>query len=73
VCPENAITMTREYQLATDDNKDLYIRNEITMGPCGRCGRCFKPKSALDKMMVTGFQHKGPIQKRLGTASKQGE
>ncbi|MDI6776833.1 MAG: 4Fe-4S dicluster domain-containing protein [Syntrophales bacterium] len=58
VCPEDAITMTREYQLATNDNNDLYIRNELYMGTCGRCGRCFKPQSALDKMMVTGFRQK---------------
>ena len=58
VCPEDAITMTREYQLATNDNSDLYIRTELYMGTCGRCGRCFKPQSALDKMMVTGFRQK---------------
>ena len=58
VCPEDAITMTREYQLATNDNNDLYIRTELYMGTCGRCGRCFKPQSALDKMMVTGFRQK---------------
>ena len=61
VCPENAITMTQEYQLATNNNKDLYIKNEITMATCGRCGRCFKPKSALDKMMVTGFRQKEQV------------
>jgi hydrogenase-4 component H len=57
VCPENAITMTKEYQLATNDNSDLYIRTDLYMGTCGRCSRCFKPKSVLDKMMVTGFRH----------------
>jgi hydrogenase-4 component H len=56
VCPEGAITMTREYQLATNDLNDLYLRSELYMGTCGRCGRCFKPKTILDKMMVTGFQ-----------------
>ncbi|MCX8011824.1 MAG: 4Fe-4S dicluster domain-containing protein [Desulfobacterota bacterium] len=60
VCPENAITMTKEYQLATNNNNDLYIRTEIYMGTCGRCGRCFKPTSALDKMMEPGF-HKREI------------
>ena len=58
VCPEDAITMSLEYQLATNDNKDLYIRNELYMGTCGRCGRCFKPDTVLDKMMVTGFREK---------------
>jgi len=56
VCPEEAITMTTEYQTATNDRGDLYIRNEIDMGTCRRCGRCFKPKSALDVMMVTGLR-----------------
>ncbi|MCX5866237.1 MAG: 4Fe-4S dicluster domain-containing protein [Proteobacteria bacterium] len=58
VCPESAIKMSTEYQTATNDNNDLYIRTELYMGTCGRCGRCFKPKSALDKMMVTGFRSK---------------
>ena len=58
VCPEDAITMTQEYQLATNDKNDLYIRTELYMGTCGRCGRCFKPRTALDKMMVSGFREK---------------
>lgn len=58
VCPEDAITMSKEYQLATNDSNDLYIRTELYMGTCGRCGRCFKPRSALDKMMVSGFRMK---------------
>jgi hypothetical protein len=26
------------------------------MGPCQRCGRCFPPPTALDRMMKTGFR-----------------
>ena len=58
VCPEDAITMTKDYQLATTDSSDLYIKTEIYMGTCGRCRRCFKPKTALDKMMHPGFRTK---------------
>jgi len=50
--------MTKEYQLATTDSSDLYIKTELYMGTCGRCGRCFKPKTALDKMMHPGFRTK---------------
>jgi hydrogenase-4 component H len=58
VCPEDAITMTKEYQLATTDSSDLYIKTELYMGPCRRCGRCFKPKNVLDKMMHPGLRSK---------------
>ncbi|MBT9175637.1 MAG: NADH-quinone oxidoreductase subunit I [candidate division WS2 bacterium] len=58
VCPENAILNSKEYQISTNKKEDLFIHNEINMGTCERCGRCFdvKSKSSLDKLMV-----KGPI------------
>jgi len=56
ICPEDAITMTMEFETATDSVEDLHIHLEIFMATCSRCGRCFPPPSALDKMMVTGMR-----------------
>lgn len=58
VCPEKAIKNSKEYQLSTNKKEDLFIRVEIDMGTCERCGRCFdtRAKSSLDRLTV-----KGPI------------
>ena len=56
VCPEEAISVTEQFESATDDLEDLHIRVEVYMGSCQRCGRCFETHTALDKLMVTGFR-----------------
>jgi len=55
VCPENAIQLTPEFELATNDKADLTDRIEIYMSTCQRCGRCFQPPTALERMMEPGF------------------
>jgi hydrogenase-4 component H len=50
VCPENAVTMTKEFETATDDLRDLYIVQELYMGTCNRCGRCFETENWIDKI-----------------------
>ena len=65
VCQENAITLTKEFELATPDKADLTDRIEVYMATCNRCGRCFKPTTVLDKMMEPGF--KEPFQKEHAT------
>jgi hydrogenase-4 component H len=59
VCPEGAITLSQEYETATDRADDLYVRLEVFMGPCQRCGRCFTPPTPLERMMSTGFRTDG--------------
>jgi hydrogenase-4 component H len=59
VCQEKAIKLTPEFELATDDKSDITDHFEIYMASCQRCGRCFKPKLPLDKLMVTGFREEG--------------
>jgi len=56
VCPEDAITLTRDFENATDTTDDLYIRSEILMGTCQRCGRCYRAPNVLDRLSETGFQ-----------------
>jgi hydrogenase-4 component H len=59
VCPEKALTMSTEYQLATDQKEKLSIKQELDMVSCQRCGRCFERnmKHKLDKMMKKGFRN----------------
>ena len=56
VCPEDAIQLSPQFETATDSRGDMYIRLEVFMGPCQRCGRCFPPPTTLDRMMKTGFR-----------------
>ncbi|MCU0621439.1 MAG: 4Fe-4S binding protein [Gemmatimonadales bacterium] len=56
VCPEKAITMTQQFETATDRGGDMVMRLEVFMGPCQRCGRCFPPPTPLDRMDRTGFR-----------------
>lgn len=57
VCPEGAITMSREFELSTDDvHDDMVGEYHVFMGPCERCGRCYRAPSALDKLQRTGMR-----------------
>lgn len=57
VCPENAIEMTRKFETATDNpREDLVDVCEIQMGTCRRCGRCYTPRTPLDRIMEPGMR-----------------
>jgi hydrogenase-4 component H len=56
VCPEKAITMSRDFETATNDIGDLQQEIEIFMGTCQRCGRCFKEPGPLDGLMLKGYR-----------------
>jgi hydrogenase-4 component H len=56
VCPEKAITMSREFENATNKIGDLGQRLELFMSTCQRCGRCFKPPSALEQLKMKGYR-----------------
>jgi len=58
VCPEDAITMTKRFELSTDSGReDMEVECEVFMATCQRCGRCYEPASALDKIMEPGLRH----------------
>jgi hydrogenase-4 component H len=54
VCPEKAITMTENYELATNDKNDITVSMELFMLTCQRCGRCY---NMIDKMGLRGFRY----------------
>ncbi|MCU0242207.1 MAG: 4Fe-4S dicluster domain-containing protein [Vicinamibacteria bacterium] len=56
LCPEKAITMSAEFETATNDIHDLGQEIEIFMGTCQRCGRCYKEPGPLDALMMKGYR-----------------
>jgi len=56
VCPERAITMSQEFETATDSIGDLQQRLELFMSTCQRCGRCFDPPSVLEELKLKGYR-----------------
>lgn len=59
LCPEKAITMTPEYELATNDKGDVNETMELFMLTCQRCGRCFdhEIKNAIDRLTYLGYRY----------------
>jgi hydrogenase-4 component H len=56
LCPEKAITMSPEFETATNRVNDLQQRLELFMSTCQRCGRCFKPPSPLEQLKLSGYR-----------------
>ena len=50
VCPEKAIRMTQEFELSTEDKKDLNITAELLMAKCGQCGTAYTTQLIVDKL-----------------------
>ncbi|MBN2159150.1 MAG: 4Fe-4S binding protein [Spirochaetes bacterium] len=59
VCPEGAITMTEQFELATNDRNDITVNMELFMLTCQRCGRCYNMETTnmIDKMGLRGFRY----------------
>jgi len=56
LCPEKAITMSHEFENATDMIGDLQQQIEVFMSTCQRCGRCFKEPSPLEQLKLKGYR-----------------
>lgn len=56
VCPEKAITMSDQFESATDEIGDVQQRLELFMSTCQRCGRCFKEASPLEALKMKGYR-----------------
>ncbi len=52
VCPEEAIVMTREFELATEDKGDLNIILELIMAKCEKCGTAFTTQRIMNKLLA---------------------
>src|SRR5271169_1791372 len=56
VCPEKAITMSHEFENATNRISDLGQKLDLFMSTCQRCGRCFKGAGALEELKIKGYR-----------------
>ena len=56
VCPEKAITMSEDFETATDQISDLQQHIELFMSTCQRCGRCFTEPSPLEQLKFKGYR-----------------
>ena len=56
VCPEKAITMSHEYENATNNIGDIQQRLDLFMSTCQRCGRCFKEPNPLEQLKLKGYR-----------------
>jgi hydrogenase-4 component H len=59
VCPEKAITISTEFELATGDREDVTERLELFMLTCQRCGRCYDMENtnAIERMDLRGYRY----------------
>jgi len=58
VCPEDAITMTKRFELSTDSGReDMVAECEVFMATCQRCTRCYEPATPLDRITEPGFRN----------------
>jgi hydrogenase-4 component H len=56
VCPEKAITMSHDFETATDQIGDIQQNLELFMSTCQRCGRCFTVPSPLEQLKLKGYR-----------------
>lgn len=56
VCPEKAITMSHEFENATNSIGDIQQKLDLFMSTCQRCGRCFKEPSPLEQLKLKGYR-----------------
>lgn len=56
VCPEKAITMSHEFETATDSIADIHQNLELFMSTCQRCGRCFTESTPLEQLKLKGYR-----------------
>jgi hydrogenase-4 component H len=56
VCPEKAITLSQDFETATDKISDLQQHLELFMSTCQRCGRCFTEPTPLEQLKLKGYR-----------------
>ncbi len=59
ICPEDAITMTAEYEIATENRDDITERMELFMLTCQRCGRCYDMENSnvIERLDLRGYRY----------------
>jgi hydrogenase-4 component H len=56
VCPEDAITLSRDFETSTNSIADIGQEIRVFMGTCQRCGRCFTEPGHLESLKMKGYR-----------------
>jgi formate hydrogenlyase subunit 6/NADH:ubiquinone oxidoreductase subunit I len=55
-CAYDAVHLEPDWETGTTDRRDLVIEQDLFMGVCDRCGRCYVAIHPLDKLAGTGLR-----------------
>lgn len=55
-CAYGALALVPDWELATRDRGDLFVEQDLFMGVCDRCGRCYVPPHPLDRLRALGMR-----------------
>jgi len=64
-CPTNAIRLTREYHLLTNDRETTYVVNDVDLLECSLCGGNFFPERQIDWALKRIIEEKVPKYKEF--------
>jgi hydrogenase-4 component H len=59
-CAYDAVHVVADWETGTTDRADLLIEQNLFMGVCDRCGRCYVPYHPLDRLEATGMRADEP-------------
>jgi formate hydrogenlyase subunit 6/NADH:ubiquinone oxidoreductase subunit I len=59
-CAYDAVHVVADWETATGDRGDLRIEQDLFMGVCDRCGRCYEPAHPLDRLAAVGMRADEP-------------
>ena len=55
-CAYDAVHLVADWETGTPDRRDLVIEQDLFMGVCARCGRCYVPFHPLDRPVTPGLR-----------------
>jgi len=55
-CAYDAVHLVADWEVGTTVRTDLWIEQDLFMGVCDRCGRCYVPYHPLDAPVPTGLR-----------------
>jgi hydrogenase-4 component H len=59
-CAYDAVHLIADWETGTGDRGDLMIEQNLFMGVCDRCGRCYVPFHPLDRLVAVGMRADEP-------------
>jgi formate hydrogenlyase subunit 6/NADH:ubiquinone oxidoreductase subunit I len=59
-CAYDAVHVIADWETASRDRGDYRIEQNLFMGVCDRCGRCYEPFHPLDRLAAVGMRADEP-------------